>query len=67
VSENLLLVHRAAGIVNGANVHRATALIRGYQNALDHANDARCQDRKKARQLVTRAENALRQFCEGGL
>jgi hypothetical protein len=66
MSENLLLVHEAAGKMNGANVHRGTAVLRAYQNALDVLNDSRCRNRAAARRAVWAAELELRKFTEGG-
>ncbi len=58
-----ILLCAARRRTNGANVHRATQLIRGYENAVQLASDPRLRDRRGARQLVDRAEDALRAFC----
>lgn len=48
---------------NAANVHQATALIRGYEMAIEAATDPRSRDRREARAFAMRAETALRQFA----
>jgi hypothetical protein len=63
IRENILLVQQAYGRINGANIHRGTATIQAYRNAIDLATDRRCRDRKMARAVVARAEAALRSFC----
>ena len=62
VSEDMLLVHAFTSRMNGANVHRGTALLRSYQNALDLANDCRNSNRAQALATVARATEAMQRF-----
>lgn len=61
--ENILLVHRATTLINGANVHKGTAVLRAYQNAIDLASDLRCRNKRWAKRLVDTTEADLRKFC----
>jgi hypothetical protein len=66
IRANTFLLFAARRKVNGANVHKTAALIRGYELALELATDPRCKNRPEARRHVGRAEQALRTFCEVG-
>jgi hypothetical protein len=65
--ENLLRVHYAVGRMNGGNVHKGTAILRSYQNALELVNDPRNRKAQAdARRMVFAAEAELREFAYGG-
>lgn len=63
---NTFLVFAAQRKATAANVHTATALIRGYQFAVEVAAHPRCKNRVDARKRVTVAETELERFCYGG-
>lgn len=63
---NTFLLYTARRRATGGNVHRATALIRGYELAVQVATDPRCKNRLDARRLVRSAETELERFCYGG-
>jgi hypothetical protein len=63
---NTFLVFAAQRKTTAANVHKATALIRGYEIAVEVAAHPRCPNRPDARRRVSVAESELERFCYGG-
>lgn len=61
--ENLLLVQTAYRRLNGANIHRGTAIIQAYRNAITLATDPRCRNKRSARVALATAEGELQRFC----
>lgn len=67
VRQSMGLVHSATRRVNGANIHKATALLAAYENAVDFARDPRCPDQAKAVEAFFRVQDAVQTFAATGV